>query len=155
MGQSRLDDLARKAGKLALNPIDERNRDGEVPSLGDTADEVRESLSAGFRNEHMAQWKSTLETYGASLRAKPVDTITTDDVLAAISRAGPLRPKLPLGCAGGLRRSWMPRKPSPSAKARILRGGVAIWTTFCQKPSKLARGLHLAIPYENVAPNEG
>jgi len=50
-----------------------------------------------------------LETYGASLRAKPVDTITTDDVLAAISR--PLRPKLPLGCAGGLRRSWMPRKP--------------------------------------------
>jgi hypothetical protein len=64
MGQSRLDDLARKAGRLALNPIDERNRDGGVPSLGDTADEVRESLSAGFRNEHMAQWKSTLETMG-------------------------------------------------------------------------------------------
>jgi hypothetical protein len=33
----------------------------------------------------MAQWKSTLETYGASLRAKPVDTITTDDVLAELA----------------------------------------------------------------------
>jgi hypothetical protein len=49
------------------------------------ADDVRESLSAGFRNEkHKAQWKSTLETYAAPLRAKPVDTIATDDVLAVL-----------------------------------------------------------------------
>ena len=38
--------------------------------------EVRESLSAGFRNEkHKAQWKSTLETYAAPLRTKPLDVI--------------------------------------------------------------------------------
>ena len=49
------------------------------------ADDVREALSAGFRNEkHKAQWKSTLETYAAPLRAKPVDTIATDDVLAVL-----------------------------------------------------------------------
>jgi integrase len=42
-------------------------------------------LSAGFRNEkHKAQWKSTLETYAVPLRAKPVDTIATDDVLAVL-----------------------------------------------------------------------
>jgi hypothetical protein len=41
------------------------------------ADSVREALSAGFRNaKHRAQWKSTLETYAAPLRLKPVDTIT-------------------------------------------------------------------------------
>jgi integrase-like protein len=49
------------------------------------ADEVREALSADFRNaKHKAQWKSTLETYAAPLRAKPVDTIATDDVLAVL-----------------------------------------------------------------------
>ena len=49
------------------------------------ADYVRETLSTGFRNEkHKAQWKSTLGTYAAPLRAKPVDTITTDDVLAVL-----------------------------------------------------------------------
>jgi hypothetical protein len=42
-----------------------------------------EALSAGFRNEkHKAQWKSSLETYAAPLRGKPVDLIATDDVLA-------------------------------------------------------------------------
>ena len=46
---------------------------------------MRETLSAGFRNEkHKAQWKMTLETYAAPLRDKPVDTITTDDVLAIL-----------------------------------------------------------------------
>jgi hypothetical protein len=49
------------------------------------ADEVCEALSAGFRNDkHKAQWKSTLEGYGAPLRAKSVDAIATDDVLSAL-----------------------------------------------------------------------
>jgi hypothetical protein len=62
-----------------LNPIDERKRDGGIPTFGEMADDVRETLSAGFRNEkHKAQWKSTLETYAAPVRAKPVDTIATD-----------------------------------------------------------------------------
>jgi hypothetical protein len=33
-----------------------------IPTFGEMADNVREALSAGFRNEkHRAQWKSTLE----------------------------------------------------------------------------------------------
>ena len=66
-------------------PIDERKRDGGIPTFGEMADDVREALSAGFRNDkHKAQWKSTLETYAGPLRAKPVDTIATDDVLAVL-----------------------------------------------------------------------
>jgi len=43
------------------------------------ADDVRETLSAvSEMRKHKAQWKSTLETYAAPLRAKPVDTIATD-----------------------------------------------------------------------------
>jgi predicted Rdx family selenoprotein len=55
---------ARRKIAQGLNPIDERKRDGGIPTFGEMADDVREALSAGFRNEkHKAQWKSTLETY--------------------------------------------------------------------------------------------
>src|SRR6266403_3923520 len=77
--------LARRKIAQGLNPIDERKRTGGVPTFGEVAKDVREALSAGFRNEkHKAQWKSSLETYAAPLRAKPVDTIATDDVLAVL-----------------------------------------------------------------------
>jgi len=47
-------------------------RDGGIPTSGEMADDVRETLSAGFRmKKHKAQWQSTLETYAAPLRAKP------------------------------------------------------------------------------------
>lgn len=55
-----------------------------IPTFGKMTDEVRKALSAGFRNDkHKAQWKSTLATYAASLNPMPVDTITTDDILAS------------------------------------------------------------------------
>jgi hypothetical protein len=76
---------ARKLIREGKDPISERKRSGGVPTFGAMADQVHESLSAGFRNErHKAQWKSSLETYAAPLRDKPVDTITTDDVLAVL-----------------------------------------------------------------------
>jgi hypothetical protein len=48
---------------------------------GETADQVREVLSAILQNEkHKAQWKSTLATLGAPLSNEPVDSVTTNDV---------------------------------------------------------------------------
>ena len=53
--------IARRKIAQGLNPIDERKRDGGVPTFGEMADQVREALSTGFRNDkHKAQWKSTL-----------------------------------------------------------------------------------------------
>src|SRR3954466_14504303 len=76
---------ARRTLAKGLNPIDERKRDGGIPTFGEMADTVCETLSAGFRNEkHKAQWRTTLGTYAAPLRAKPVDTISTEDVLAVL-----------------------------------------------------------------------
>ena len=76
---------ARRKIASGLNPIEERKREGSIPTFGEVADEVREALSVGFRNEkHKAQWKSTLETYAAALRGKPVDTIATDDILSVL-----------------------------------------------------------------------
>jgi hypothetical protein len=42
-------DAARRQIAKGLNPIDERKRGGDTPTFGALADDVLESLSAGFR----------------------------------------------------------------------------------------------------------
>ena len=86
--------MARRKLAQGLNPIEDRKRNRGIPTFGEMADSVIEALSAGFRNEkHKAQWKSTLATYAAPLRSKPVDTITTDDILAVLKPIWTLKPE--------------------------------------------------------------
>ncbi|MDO8397397.1 MAG: tyrosine-type recombinase/integrase [Bradyrhizobium sp.] len=143
---------ARRKIAQGLNPIDERKRDGGIPTFGEMADDVRETLSAGFRNEkHKAQWKSTLETYAAPLRAKPVDTIATDDVLAVLKPIWTKKAETASRVRGRI------EKVLDAAKAKGFRGGEnpARWRGHLDhllpRPSKLARGHHAAMPYEEVA----
>lgn len=135
-----------------LNPIEERKRDGGIPTFGELADEVRETLSAGFRNEkHKAQWKSTLESYAAPLRPKPVDTIVTDDVLSVLKPIWTTKAETASRVRGRI------EKILDAAKAKGFRNGEnpARWRGHLDhllpKPSKLARGHHAAMPYEGVA----
>jgi integrase len=135
-----------------LNPIDERKRDGGIPTFGEMADDVRETLSAGFRNEkHKAQWKSTLETYAGPLRAKPVDTIGTDDVLAVLKPIWTAKTETASRVRGRI------EKVLDAAKAKGFRDGEnpARWRGHLDhllpKPLKLARGHHAAMHYEEVA----
>jgi len=116
------------------------------------ADDVRETLSAGFRNEkHKAQWKSTLETYAAPLRAKPVDTIATDDVLAVLKPIWTMKAETASRVRGRI------EKVLDAAKAKGFRDGEnpARWRGHLDhllaRPSKLSRGHHAAMPYEQVA----
>jgi hypothetical protein len=105
---------ARRKIAQGLNPIDELKRDAGIPTLGEMADDVRDTLSAGFRNgKHKAQWKSTLETYAAPLRAKPVDTIATDDVLAVLKPIWIAMAEIASRYGVQLKRSWM--RPGPRA----------------------------------------
>ncbi|WP_322868288.1 tyrosine-type recombinase/integrase [Bradyrhizobium ottawaense] len=143
---------ARKLIAKGLNPIDEKKRAGRVPTFGEVAEGVRESLSAGFRNEkHKAQWKSTLENYAASLQAKPVDTITTDDVLTALKPIWTTKAETASRVRGRI------EKVLDAAKAKGFRDGEnpARWRGHLDhllpKPSKLSRGHHPAMPYEEVA----
>jgi integrase len=143
---------ARRKIAQGLNPIDERKRDGGIPTFGEMADDVRETLSAGFRNEkHKAQWKSTLEAYAAPLRAKPVDTIGTDDVLAVLKPIWTEKAETASRVRGRI------EKVLDAAKAKGLREGEnpARWRGHLDhllpRPSKLARGHHAAMPYEDVA----
>ena len=143
---------ARRKIAAGLNPIDERRRDRGVPTFGEFADEVREAISAGFRNEkHKAQWKSTLENYAASLRTKPVDTIGTDDVLAALQPIWTIKAETASRVRGRI------EKVLDAAKAKGFRNGEnpARWRGHLDhllpRQSKLARGHHAAMPYERVA----
>jgi integrase len=143
---------ARRKIAQGLNPIDERKRDGGIPTFGAMADDVRETLSAGFRNDkHKAQWKSTLETYAAPLRSKPVDTIATDDVLAVIKPIWTTKPETASRVRGRI------EKVLDAAKAKGFRNGEnpARWRGHLDhllpRPSKLSRGHHAAMPYEDVA----
>ena len=143
---------ARRTIAKGINPIEERKRDGSIPTFGEVADELRQSLSQGFRNEkHKAQWKSTLENYAAPLRAKPVDIIGTDDVLAV------LKPIWTTKAETASRVRARIEKVLDGAKAKGFRDGEnpARWRGHLDhllpRPSKLARGHHAAMPYEDVA----
>ena len=143
---------ARRKVSQGLNPIEERKRDGGIPMFGEMADDVREALSAGFRNEkHKAQWKSTLETYAAPLRAKPVDTITTDDVLSVLKPIWTKKAETASRLRGRI------EKILDAAKAKGFRDGEnpARWRghldNLLPRPLKLTRGHHAAMAYEDVA----
>jgi len=143
---------ARRKIAQGLNPIDERKRDGGIPTFGEMADDVRETLSAGFRNQkHKAQWKSTLETYAAPLRPKPVDTIATDDVLAVLKPIWTAKAETASRVRGRI------EKVLDAAKAKGFRDGEnpARWRGHLDhllpRPSKLSRGHHAAMPYDEVA----
>jgi integrase len=144
--------VARRQIAQGFNPIDERKRDRGIPAFGEMADEVREALSVGFRNEkHKAQWKSTLETYAAHLRKKPVDTITTDDILNVLKPIWTIKPETASRVRGRI------EKVLDAAKAKGFREGEnpARWRGHLDhllpRPSKLTRGHHAAMPYEDVA----
>jgi integrase len=143
---------ARRLVAKGLNPIDERKRASGVRTFGAMADEVRESLSAGFRNDkHRAQWKSTLEIYAAPLWSKPVDTVSTDDVLAVLKPIWQLKAETASRLRGRI------EKVLDAAKAKGYRSGEnpARWRGHLDhllpKQSKLVRGHHAAMPYEKVA----
>jgi integrase len=143
---------ARRQIAQGVNPIDERKRKYGIPTFGQVADEVRQSLSAGFRNEkHKAQWKSTLETYAAPLRDKPVDAIATDDVLVVLKPIWTTKAETASRLRGRI------EKILDAAKAKGLRNGEnpARWRGHLDhllpRQSKLARGHHAAMPYEDVA----
>jgi integrase len=142
---------ARRTLAKGLNPIDERKRDSGVPTFGEMADEVCENLSAGFRNaKHKAQWRMTLGKYAAPLRGKPVDTISTEDVLAVLKPIWTEKAETASRLRGRI------EKVLDAAKAKGHRSAEnpARWRGHLDhllpKPLKLPRGHHPAMAYDEV-----
>ena len=140
-----------RALEAGQNPIAERRRTGGIPTFGEFADEVVASLVVGFRNlKHRAQWKTTLATYAAPLWSVPVDVISTDDVLEVVKPIWTSKAETASRVRGRI------EKVLDAAKAKGFRQGEnpARWRGHLDhllpKPSKLTRGHHAAMPYEDV-----
>jgi len=79
------DDLAR-----GINPLERREAERQAcagrKTFGECADALLPSKEGSWRNlKHQAQWRMTLETYAAPLRAMPVDDVETQDVLKDVA----------------------------------------------------------------------
>jgi hypothetical protein len=68
------------------------------------------------------------------LRAKAVDTVATDDVLAVLKPIWTTKAETASRVRGRIERSWTRPRLRASAKAKTALDGAAIWTTFCRGP---------------------
>ncbi|HYN79548.1 MAG TPA: integrase arm-type DNA-binding domain-containing protein [Lamprocystis sp. (in: g-proteobacteria)] len=79
---------ARRQVREGIDPIAGRTVEAEqVPTFSEAAARYIEAHAPGWNNlKHAAQWTATLATYAAPIIGpKPVDAITTDDVLKVLS----------------------------------------------------------------------
>lgn len=142
---------ARKLLAKGLDPIEER-RNAEAaleagqtprPTFGEVADQLIAAHETSWAPKHTAQWRRHMEVYAASLRSRPVEELTTEDVLAVLM---PLWAKLPITAA--LLRGRIERVLD-AAKARGLRSGqnVAAWRGHMAHLLPSTRSLHQAVHY--------
>ena len=147
------DKAAEARAKVAagVDPIKSTQPQLATPTFGAVADELVASLSASWRNEkHRAQWSMALTSYAAPLRPKPIDAITTEDVLAVLAPVWTEKPETASRLRGRIERVL------DAGKARGLRTGEnpARWRGnldhLLPRRHKLTRGHHAALPYDQV-----
>lgn len=124
-----------------------------TPTFGEAADALIETKGAEWRNEkHRAQWSMTLREYAAPLRSKPVDEITTEDVLAVLQPIWREKPETASRVRGRIEavldaaraRGFIPRNEANPARWR------GHLDHLLPKRGKLSRGHHAALPYAEV-----
>jgi integrase len=146
---------ARTALAAGLDPLEvrkgRRQADRMVPSFGQCADLYIEAHSSGWRNEkHVAQWKMTLTSYCAQIRALPIDEVDTEAVLKVLQPIWHRLPETAKRLRGRIERVL------DAAAVRDFRTGdnPARWRGHLQnllaKPKVLTRGHHAALPYDQL-----
>ena len=135
-------------------PKAERPVKSGAPTFGECANQHIALNEGGWKNaKHHAQWVATLKTYAAPIRSKPVNEITTADVLAVLTpiwndkpeTASRLRSRIEAVIASAQVDGWIPEdRPNP-----------ARWKNWLDrklpKPKKLgSRGHHKALPYDQL-----
>lgn len=139
----------RAAGR---DPIAERNaRKAGTLTFGDAADKLIEIMEASWRNaKHRYQWKQTLNSYGATLRATPVDQVTTEHVLEVLRPIWLTKSETAARLRGRIERVL------DFARARAWRSGEnpARWRghldALLPRRAKLQYGHHPAMPFADV-----
>lgn len=134
------------------DPIDARNTVKRVPTFWEVAEDLLAMVEASGKNaKHRQQWRNTLKDYAAPLHAKPVDSITTDDVAAVLAPIWQAKPETASRLRGRIERVLS------VAKAKGHRAGEnpAAWRDNLEpilgKRRRLTRGHHEALGYADVA----
>ncbi|MCF4124957.1 tyrosine-type recombinase/integrase [Methylobacterium sp. SyP6R] len=142
---------ARDLVAQGTDPLAIRQAEAAVPTFGVVADAFVEAMKAQWRNEkHVAQWQMTLREYAALLRDRPVDGISTDDVVRVLKPIWLQKPETASRLRGRIERVL------DAAKAQGLRAGEnpARWRghldLLLPKRTKLSRGHHKAMAYADV-----
>lgn len=131
------------------DPKTERVKDDTVQTFGACADAYVEAMQPSWRNDkHAAQWKMTLTKYAAPIRERPVNDITTQDILDVLQPLWTRTPETAERLRGRI------ENVLDAAKAKGLRSGEnpARWrghlNQLLPKRQRLARGHHAALPYD-------
>jgi integrase len=140
-----LDPIARREARQALKK--------GVPTFGRCADELVDALEAGWRNEkHRHQWRHTLTEYAAAIRPRPVDKVTTEDVLSVVQPIWQTKPETASRLRGRIEavldaaraRGHIPQNTANPARWR------GHLDKLLPKRKKLTRGHHPAMPFADV-----
>jgi len=141
----------RKMLVAGADPKVERARDDTVQTFGACADAYVEAMQPSWRNaKHAAQWKMTLTKYAAPIRERPVNDITTQDILDVLQPLWTRTPETAERLRGRI------ENVLDAAKAKGLRSGEnpARWrghlNQLLPKRQRLTRGHHMALPYDAV-----
>jgi integrase len=128
-----------------------RARNDHIPTFGECADAYVEAMRPSWRNaKHAAQWSMTLKTYAGPIRSRPVDEITTQDILDILQ---PLWQRVP---ETAKRLQGRVENILDAAKAKGQRNGEnpARWRghldQLLPKRQRLRRGHHAALPYDEM-----
>lgn len=120
-------------------------------TFGEAAAALVESMSSSWRNpKHRAQWSMTLTVYCAPIAGLAAADVTTDDVLGVLKPLWLTKPETASRVRGRIERTL------DFAKARGMRSGEnpARWRghldALLPKRSKLTRGHHKAMPFDDV-----
>ncbi|MBU6157362.1 MAG: tyrosine-type recombinase/integrase, partial [Alphaproteobacteria bacterium] len=138
--------LAEGKDPLALRQAAQR-----TPTFGELADKHIEAMSPSWRNpKHRAQWEMTLREYAKPLRSKPVDAITTADVLSVLRPIWQTIPETASRVRGRI------ENVLDAAKAQGFRSGEnpAAWRGHLKlilpARQRLTRGHHAAMAIDDI-----
>lgn len=120
-----------------------------IPDFGQCADAYIAAMTPSWRNpKHAAQWKMTLTTYAAPIRHRPVDEITTKDILGVLEPLWKRTPETAERLRGRI------ESVLSAAKANGYRSGEnpAVWRghldQLLPKRQRLTRGHHAALAFD-------
>lgn len=147
-------DAAKRSLRDGIDPVDARKAERPtIPTFGAFADELVETLKAGFSNDkHVYQWEQTLgDAYCGAIRPKLVSEIDTADVLAVLKPVWQAKQETASRLRGRI------EKVLDAAKAKGLRSGEnpARWrghlaNLLPRRQKLMARGHMPAMHFEDV-----